>query len=503
VLDNSPALISVTGVDGRFRYVNRPLAKTFGMSAEAARGLTAEDVREPEAARLHRDNELSVLSTRQPHQFESVFAAPDGDRTYLTGMFPVFGGDGTIYATASIATDITGVKRAEAERESLGERLRQSERLESLGQLAGGVAHDFNNILGVILNYATFVAQQTTDNPAVQADVGQIRSAAERAARLTRQLLIVGRREAIAPEILELNAIVADIRDLLARSLGEHIELVLSLSALPAIRADRGQMEQVLLNLAVNARDAMPSGGTLAITTRLADVDENYVRLHPDAMLGRHVELTVHDTGMGMSPDVARHMFEPFFTTKPKGQGTGLGLATVYSIVTEAGGSIDVTSQLGTGTTIVISLPAAVDESLAPVAEPVLEHLAGRGQLILVVDDEPAMADVTARILRDNGYRAIEANSGAEALAMLADSDVWLLLTDTVMPHMSGRDLVANVRKLRPELPVLFMTGYDGGVPGAPHGAGHSKALLQKPFDAQTLLWHVDAVTTVPHTSRV
>jgi two-component system, cell cycle sensor histidine kinase and response regulator CckA len=418
-------------------------------------------------------------------------------------MFPVFGGDGTIYATASIATDITGVKRAEAERESLGERLRQSERLESLGQLAGGVAHDFNNILGVILNYATFVAQQTTDNPAVQADVGQIRSAAERAARLTRQLLIVGRREAIAPEILELNAIVADIRDLLARSLGEHIELVLSLSALPAIRADRGQMEQVLLNLAVNARDAMPSGGTLAITTRLADVDENYVRLHPDAMLVRHGELTVHDTGMGMSPDVARHMFEPFFTTKPKGQGTGLGLATVYSIVTEAGGSIDVTSQLGAGTTIVISLPAAVDESLAPVAEPVLEHLAGRGQLILVVDDEPAMADVTARILRDNGYRAIEANSGAEALAMLADSDVWLLLTDTVMPHMSGRDLVANVRKLRPELPVLFMTGYDGGVPGAPHGAGHSKALLQKPFDAQTLLWHVDAVTTVPHTSRV
>jgi PAS domain S-box-containing protein len=255
--------------------------------------------------------------------------------------------------------DLTDRKRAEQEQQALGERLRQSERLQSLGQLAGGVAHDFNNLLGAILNFAAFVAERTTGDPAASADVEQIRAAAERGARLTRQLLIVGRRETIHPTALDLNAIVADIYDLLARTIGEHVQLTVQTTAgLPAIRADRGQIEQVLLNLAVNARDAMPHGGHLTITTSVTDIDEDYLRLHPDAAAGRHVELAVSDTGTGMPPDVISHIFEPFFTTKPQGQGTGLGLATVYGIVTEAGGHLSVYSEPGTGTTFRILLPA-------------------------------------------------------------------------------------------------------------------------------------------------
>jgi K+-sensing histidine kinase KdpD len=286
----------------------------------------------------------------------------------------------------------------------------------------------------------------------VHADVEEIRAAAEWGARLTRQLLIVGRREAICPEILDLNAIVADIRDLLSRSIGEHVELAVRSAPLPMIRADRGQIEQVLLNLAVNARDAMPTGGALTIVTRIADLDDGYIRLHPDANHGRHVELSVSDTGTGMAPGVAAHIFEPFFTTKPKGEGTGLGLATVYGIVTEAGGSISVYSEVGIGTTFRVLLPAA-EELAAQANTPVAGYVEGRGETILVVEDEPAMMEVTARILRRHGYSVVEATTGPEAIALATESAVRLLLTDSVMPQMSGRDLAERIRGLRPSCP--------------------------------------------------
>jgi two-component system cell cycle sensor histidine kinase/response regulator CckA len=394
--------------------------------------------------------------------------------------------------------DITDRKRIESERQALGERLRQSERLESLGQLAGGVAHDFNNLLGVILNYATFVAERTGDDPAAHADVEQIRAAAERGARLTRQLLIVGRRDAIQPAVLDLNAIVADIRDLLSRSIGEHVHLdVRSAEQLPTIRVDRGQIEQVLLNLAVNARDAMPGGGRLTIATQVAELDDDFIRLHPGARAGRHVELSVSDTGMGIAPDVADHIFEPFFTTKPKGQGTGLGLATVYGIVTEAGGSLSVYSEVGMGTTFRVLLPAA--EAPAPrAAAPGANRVEGHGETILVVEDEPAMMEVTARILRRSGFVVIEATTGSDAIALVTQGDVDLLLTDSVMPQMSGRELAYRVRQLRPDLPVLFMSGYHEGVVGAQQLVGEGDPLIQKPFNAQALLERVAEVMLGP-----
>jgi PAS domain S-box-containing protein len=493
MLDNSPALITITDADGRYRFVNQRVADTFGIDRDEAVGRTGEDLWPPDLAADYRARDLEVLGTGQPLQYESVAAHPDGYHTYLTVKFPIFDAAGTAQATASIATDITELKRAEAERTLLGERLRQSERLESLGQLAGGVAHDFNNLLGAILNYASFVSEATVDQPSVHADVQQIRAAAERGARLTRQLLIVGRREAIRPETMQLNLIVADIRELLSRTIGEHIELVVkSAPALPAIRADRGQIEQILLNLAVNARDAMPGGGTLSIATSVADLDAGYVRLHPDAREGRHVELSVSDTGVGMAGEVMAHIFEPFFTTKPTGQGTGLGLATVYSIVAAAGGSLGVYSEPGIGSTFRVLLPASEEASVAP-APAAVDVLEGGSATVLLVEDEPAIMETTARILRRHGYTVLTAATGAEALLIAGEHDIQLLLTDSVMPQMSGRELAEHIAELRPQLPVLFMSGYSEGVLGPQRMLSEGAALVEKPFTAAVLLRAVRA----------
>jgi PAS domain S-box-containing protein len=360
ILDNSPAIIWLTDAGGRFLVVNRRFEEANGFEPGSVTGRTPEELWPEEVARRHRAAELNVLSTGRPEQSEEVVARPDGDHTYLSVVFPLLDAAGAPSASAGIWTDVSASKREEVARRSLEDRVHQSERLESLGQLAGGVAHDFNNLLAVILNYAAFVAEETADNPAVAADVEQIRKAAARAARLTRQLLTFGRRDVVRAETLDLNEIVADVHNMLSRSIGEHIALIVDAGhPLPPIRADRGQMEQVLLNFAVNARDAMPKGGTLTIQTRMTDLGAGDARLEANATPGRYVELSVRDTGIGIDHEVATHIFEPFFTTKPKGEGTGLGLATVYGIVTEAGGNATVESEVGVGTTFRVLLPAA------------------------------------------------------------------------------------------------------------------------------------------------
>jgi signal transduction histidine kinase len=279
--------------------------------------------------------------------------------------------------------------QAQAERERLENRLHQFHRLESLGQLAWGVAHDFNNLLAVILNCASFVADATAGDESVRADVEQIRSAARRAAELTHQLMIFGGRDRTEPEALDLGAVVADVQSLLARSIGEHIKLVVRRPAgLPVVRADRSQIEQVLVNLAVNARDAMPDGGTLTIEPSARELGEGYAHLHPTVRPGSYVALSVSDTGMGMSPEVAARIFEPFFTTKPPGQGTGLGLATVHGIVTAAGGSLNVHSEPGTGTTILAFFPVADTEATAAASAAAGPGAAAKdhGETILLVE---------------------------------------------------------------------------------------------------------------------
>jgi PAS domain S-box-containing protein len=388
-----------------------------------------------------------------------------------------------------MATDVT-------ERERLTRQLAQTQRLESLGQLAGGVAHDFNNLLSVILNYALFVKDELAAATAggndgltaAREDMEEIERAAQRAAGLTHQLLAFARREVVHPEVMSLNDVVAETEQLLRRTLGEHIELtpLLSRDQWPII-ADPGQMEQVLVNLAVNARDAMPTGGTLVIETTNVDVDESYASSHSGLRPGRYVRLRVSDTGEGMDAVTLEHAFEPFFTTKPKGQGTGLGLATVYGIVTQSGGHAQLYSELGVGTTCSVMFPATEQpaESSGPEA---VEQPGGRGELVLLVEDENGIREVARRILERHGYQVITDGHEAIHVARNHDGPIDLLITDVIMPHMLGKEVVERILELRPDTRVMYMSGYAAPILGAGEAIPPGMVLLEKPFTEHLLL---------------
>jgi two-component system cell cycle sensor histidine kinase/response regulator CckA len=479
VVESSADAIWGMTLDGVVTSWNTGAEHMFGYSRQEMAGTSVAGIALPEPILA---DTLGALRAGEPVvRTESSGERKDGTIIQLAyTISPIRDDGGAVTGAAAVASDVTEHNRAEADRRALEHRLRQSERLESLGQLASGITHDFNNLLAAIMNYAAF-AEETTEKPEVRADIQQIQSAAERAARLTGQLLIFARAEPTQPLPLDLNAIVEEIHNLLSRSIGAHIELMVEpAAALPAIEADRGQLEQVLLNLAINARDAMPGGGTLTIKTGSAELDQAYADAHPGTRPGRHVELTVADTGTGMSAEVISRVFDPFFTTKPEGQGTGLGLSTVYGIIAGVGGSISVQSAEGAGTTFRLYFPAA---AAAAAADPAAAHAsAGDGQTILVVDDEPAVLAAAARVLRQNGYATLEAAGYDQAVALAASHQVQLLLTDSVMPRMSGVALAERITELKPGIPVLYMTGYSA-VP-----AEGQPAKIQKPFTPQTLL---------------
>jgi PAS domain S-box-containing protein len=404
--------------------------------------------------------------------------------------------------------------RAIAEQERVGRRLQQSQRLESLGQLVGGVAHDFNNLLNVIQGYADFTAEQiqalasadTRLEPVLE-DIEQVRVAAQQATRLTRQLLTFAREDVIRPEVLDLNEAVKEAGQLLRRTLGEHIDLVIAAEpALWRVKADRGQLEQVLVNLAVNARDAMPGGGRLSIDTGNIEVDATYATGRPELKLGRYTRLRVSDTGTGMDRETVARVFEPFFSTKPKGRGTGLGLATVYGVVTHVGGSIEIYSEVGLGTTITVLLPAT-DEDVAPYLAPAgtIDDQRGHGETILLVEDEESLRQLTTRILTRNGYQVCAVGNGAEAVrrAGVTAQPITLLLTDVVMPGMLGNEVAARIGAIRPDVPALFMSGYAQPILDS-HGVGASSFdILAKPFTESALLSRVrQAITRIPAPRR-
>ena len=390
--------------------------------------------------------------------------------------------------------------QAEAERERYEARLHQSERLESLGQLAGGVAHDFNNLLAVILNYTGFVAEEISAAMAAESgerwksalgDVEQIQRAAERASQLIHQLLAFGRRELVRPQVVDLNAVVTEVEQLLRRTLGEHVRLATPLApGLWRTVADPGQIEQVLVNLAVNARDAMRSGGTLTIDTGNVDLDADYAAQQPSLAVGRYVRLRVSDTGEGMPEEVIRHAWEPFFTTKAKGEGTGLGLATVYGIITQAGGGVRLYSEIGSGTTISLLLPATDAPLVIAEPSPAPRSRTVRGGTVLVVEDEDALREVTCRIMSRQGYKVLQAASGIEALA-IAESHpdrIDLLLTDVIMPGMLGKEVSERVTAIRPETRVLYMSGYAQPVLASQGTLDEAVVLVEKPFSESDLM---------------
>ena len=385
------------------------------------------------------------------------------------------------------------------------ERLAQAQRLESLGQLAGGVAHDFNNLLAVILNYAEFAAEELA--AATEADwagrcesahddLEQISRAGERAAGLTRQLLAFARREVVQPQVLDLDTVVTAVEEMLRRTLGEHVELAISLAGgLHPVLADPGRLEQVLVNLAVNARDAMPGGGTLTIDTSNITVDAESIAGGSESPLGQQVRLRVSDTGTGMPPEVVAHAFEPFFTTKSDGGGTGLGLATVYGILTQADGHIRIYSEPGGGTTFSITLPATTLAADPAAAEDTYQRTPS-GETVLVVEDEAALREVTRRILARNGYQVITAASGPEAveIARSYQGEIHLLVTDVVMPHMLGKEVAEQVLLIKPGAEVLFMSGYARPVLASQGRLEPGVALVEKPFSEADLLAKVGQV---------
>jgi signal transduction histidine kinase len=375
----------------------------------------------------------------------------------------------------------------------------QAQRLESLGQLAGGVAHDFNNLLAVILNYLSFVAEDVAaaagQDPgphleAAAADLAEVKKAAQRAAGLTHQLLLFARRDVIRPQVLDVDGVITSVEDMLRMTLGEHVELVVTRAGdLWPVLADPGQLEQVLVNLAVNARDAMPGGGTLTIDTSNITVDADMIAGGSKARLGRNVRLRVSDTGVGMTAKTAEHVFEPFFTTRRDDGGTGLGLATVYGILLQADGGIRIYSEPGIGTTFTITLPVTA-EAANPLAEPAPSPRTTKGETILVVEDEAALREVTKRILARNGYQVITAASGPEAIAvaLVYPGEIHLLVTDIVMPHMLGKEVAEKMRAVKPGIEVLFMSGYARPVLASQGRLDPNVALVEKPFSETDLL---------------
>ena len=508
LLEAAPDAMVCVDQDGRMALVNAQAERLFGYDREELVGQPVE-ILVPDAVReVHPGRRARYVADPKPRPMGAGMELAARRRDGSTfpaeiSLSAIDTGQG-ILVTAAVR-DVTDRLEAQAERERLrtqAERdrleaqLQQSQRLESLGQLAGGVAHDFNNLLGVITNYAAFAAEGMR-NPAAEissdsvvADIEQIQLAAERAARLTHQLLAFARREVVQPRVLNLNEMVTSISKLLQRTLGEHIELVTDLDpGLGHVLADPGHIEQILVNLAVNARDAMPGGGVLTIGTSNLDVDELYASLHANLSVGRYISLKVSDNGLGMPAEVADRAFEPFFTTKPEGEGSGLGLATIYGIVTQAGGNVRIYSEPRLGTTITVLLPVTEQSPLSE--RPSSGEVArGGGELVLLVEDEPALREVTRRILTRNGYSVISAANGREAIkaATACQDHIAILLTDVIMPGMQGKEVAERIRGTRANIAVLFMSGYTQGLLSAQGVLEPGINLIEKPFNEARLL---------------
>jgi PAS domain S-box-containing protein len=472
-------------------YVSPAYEKIWGRSVESVyRDATSvvdgihEDDRERVKARLHLKGEGTYDETYRIRR-------PDGTIAWIRSRaFPIRDAGGKVVRLAGIAMDITAQRRLE-------QQLAQAQRLESIGRLAGGIAHDFNNLLTVILGSVDLQLLDEPPNEALRADLNAIKEAGERAVTLTSQLLSFARRQPVAPAQLDLAQVARQTEQLLRRVIGEHVELHTVFEPGPCIVvADRAQLEQVLVNLVLNARDAMPHGGRLGIETRNVSIgmpgsDPAWRRAELEP--GEYVALAVSDTGIGISSDVLPHLFEPFFTTKPTGHGTGLGLATCYGIVQQAGGVILVDTQIGAGTTFTLLLPRAQLEQTKPISWHPQGRVSGGTETLLFVEDEPGVRRVGVQILAAHDYSVLAAGSGAEALEMLAahPAGIQLLVTDVVMPNMSGPELARRLRAAQPRLRVLYCSGYTEDAVVRQSGHEARTGFLPKPYTRETLLEQV------------
>jgi len=499
LFDRNPVPLWVYDLETlQFLAVNDAAVAHYGFTREEFLGMTLREIRPPEDV---------------PALMESYRTGVPG--LVASGIFRHRKRDGTVIrveirshdmrfadrsARLVLATDVTDQLRAREELQASNEQLRHAQKMEAVGRLAGGVAHDFNNILTTIQGYAEFLASELGESPHLS-DLREIQREADRAAGLTKQLLAFSRKQVLELQVLDLNALVIETERMLRRVIGEDVELVTRLEAgLGRIRSDPGQFSQVLLNLAVNARDAMPEGGRLLIETANVELDESYTNTHRGAATGPHVLLSVSDTGIGMDAATIGRIFEPFFTTKEAGKGTGLGLSMVYGFVQQSGGSIWVYSEPGEGSTFKIYLPRVTDLSETAAVEPQppvsMSIQAGRAATVLIVEDEAAVRQVARRMLVDRGYAVLEAANGREALHLAAshDGSIDLVLTDMVMPEMRGGELAARLRKARPEARLLMMSGYTEEAASRQAILEAGSAFLEKPFTATRLAEKIQQV---------
>jgi PAS domain S-box-containing protein len=495
VLDALPDAVVVVGESGDVRYANPAALDLFG---ETETGMVGYPFRYPTAAGAidpsvdSRPLAIKVPSPEGPDG-EARFGEMRVARTYWYGE---------LCYLASIR-DVTEQRKGEEALRKAEAQIRQQQRLEAVGALAGGVAHDFNNMLSVVLSYTNLAIETLAESDPIRQDMIEIRKAGERAAELTRQLLAFSRRQIMVPRVLDLNDVVRGIEKILGRMLSGPIELsVLLSSEIGKVVADPGQVEQLLMNLVVNARDAMPAGGRITIETSNAELDEAYAAQHEDVTPGAYVVISVLDTGVGMDANTCARVFEPFFTTKEQGKGTGLGLSVVYGIVRQMAGHVRVYSQPGTGTMFRVYFPRRVDPDGDVRPSQSVAHALRGTETVLLVDDDDQVRGLARAILRRNGYAVLEAQNAGEAV-LVSDKfggEIHLLLTDVVMPRVGGRELAARLAKARPAMRILLFSGYGQGA-GVESGRDETNTeteteaetapahgFLQKPITPETLL---------------
>jgi len=488
VFDTHPLWISLKDRDGRYLMVNKRCQEDTGISLEEFKRMRTEDqpYLEPGLLERIRADEAKVLAGQSTDAEYNITLAPNVRRIQHATKAPHFGPDGKVVGIVTVTEDIT-------ERKTLEDELRQAQKMEAIGQLAGGVAHDFNNLLQIISGYTQFVLREVAGRPDLQADLKQVVEAADRGSQLTRQLLAFGRRQRLQRAPLNLNDSVNNLVKLLRRLFEENIEIVaVSGSNLAAVNADSALIEQVLLNLCLNARDAMPDGGVLTLSLGNVVLDKEFCDRNPGIEPGRYAWVRVADTGSGIVPEHIGRIFEPFFTTKELGKGTGLGLAMAYGIVRQHEGLIEVDSRLGEGAAFTIYLPVAAPAAAAVTAEDAFKPPGGT-ETILVAEDELRVRDLAERVLRQAGYTVLTAGDGEQAIRVFEEnaSRIGLVLLDVVMPGRDGKFVFQHIRGRHVGLPVLFCSGYSGGGIGEVMDNQPQVNLLQKPFKAEDLLFMV------------
>jgi two-component system cell cycle sensor histidine kinase/response regulator CckA len=486
ISENAADMIAVVDANGKRLYNSPAYERILGYSPEELKSTSSLEQVHPDDRQLVEDAAKEARMGGVGRTIQYRMRHKDGGWHVLeSGASAVLNSDGKVEKLVIVSRDVTA-------RRSLEEQFRQAQKMEAVGRLSGGIAHDFNNLLGVIIGYAEFLQEHLEPEDALRGSADEILKAGKRAAGLTRQLLAFSRQQVLDPRVLDLNSAVYDMEKLLRRLIGEDIELTTPLSPdLGRVKADQGQLEQVIMNLAVNARDAMPQGGKLVIATENMIMDEAFVRryLYP-VQPGPYVCLTVTDSGIGMDADTKARAFEPFFTTKEKGKGTGLGLSTVYGVVKQSGGYIDIYTSPGAGTSFKIYLPR-VDEAIKAEGaslDGVKSSFDGK-ETILLAEDEVSLRTLTRTTLELCGYKVLEAKDGVAALEVSEhhDGTIDLLLTDIVMPGMGGRALAHELVRRRPEIKLVYMSGYTGQAVGAQGPVEPGSVFLSKPFTRVSL----------------